>query len=108
MGITKSQSNTSHSPSFSSRVRETELFDLSRPTSGSASSDAIEAHLTIVFAALAVARYLQNETGLSIKRIVTTLRPLREVQVSIAGHLITAQPQLTPEAEQILRLLGTH
>ncbi|TQJ15717.1 DDE family transposase [Yimella lutea] len=70
--------------------------------------DAIEAHLTIVFAALAVARYLQNETGLSIKRIVTTLRPLREVQVSIAGHLITAQPQLTPEAEQILRLLGTH
>ena len=27
--------------------------------------DAIEAHLTIVFAALAVARYLQHETGLS-------------------------------------------
>lgn len=38
--------------------------------------DAIEAHLTIVFAALAVARYLQDATGLSIRKIVRTLRPL--------------------------------
>lgn len=34
--------------------------------------DAIEAHLTVVFAALAVARHLQNATGLSIRRIVRT------------------------------------
>ncbi|MDN5745628.1 MAG: transposase, partial [Nocardioidaceae bacterium] len=36
--------------------------------------DSIEAHLTIVFAALAIARYLQNQTGMSIKKIVRTLR----------------------------------
>jgi transposase len=30
--------------------------------------DAIEAHLTIVFTALAVARHLQNSTGMSIKK----------------------------------------
>ena len=30
--------------------------------------EAIEAHLTVVFAALAVARYLQDATGLSIRR----------------------------------------
>ena len=36
--------------------------------------ESIEAHLTIVFAALAVARYLQDATGLSIKKIVRTLQ----------------------------------
>ena len=40
--------------------------------------EAIEAHLTIVFAALAVARHLQNTTGMSIKKIVQTLRPLQQ------------------------------
>src|SRR5699024_2197735 len=37
--------------------------------------DAINAHLTIVFAALAVARYLQTRTGISIKALVKLLRP---------------------------------
>ncbi len=39
--------------------------------------DSIEAHLTIVFAALAVSREAQQRTGASIKKILTTLRPLR-------------------------------
>src|SRR5450759_2858832 len=39
--------------------------------------DAIEAHLTVVFAALAVARELQAATGVSLKKLVQTLRPLR-------------------------------
>ncbi|GAB3773387.1 hypothetical protein GCM10027600_34650 [Nocardioides ginsengisegetis] len=39
---------------------------------------AIEAYLSIVFAALAIARrHLQNATGLSIKKIVQTLRPIQ-------------------------------
>jgi len=37
--------------------------------------ESIEAHLTIVFAALAVSRYLQQRTGVSIKKLVQTLRP---------------------------------
>ena len=43
--------------------------------------DAIQAHLTIVFAALAVARYLQDTTGLSIKKIIRTLRPLQQLSL---------------------------
>ena len=37
--------------------------------------DAIEAHLTVVFTALAIARYLQAETGTSLRSLVRTLRP---------------------------------
>ena len=68
--------------------------------------DAIEAHLTIVFAALAVARYLQDATGLSIKRIVQTLRPLQQITVRIAGHEHAAVDPLTPTATAILDALG--
>ena len=68
--------------------------------------DAIEAHLTIVFAALAIARYLQNATGMSIKKIVHALRPLQQVTVRIAGHEHLAQDPLTPAAESILNDLG--
>jgi hypothetical protein len=64
--------------------------------------DSIDAHLTIVFAALAVARYLQDRTGISIKRLVQALRPLRTVTIAIAGQPITAQPRLGPDAVAIL------
>ena len=64
--------------------------------------DSIEAHLIIVFAALAVARYLQDATGMSIKKIVRTLRPLQQVNVRIAGHDHLAEDPLTPAAEAIL------
>ena len=64
--------------------------------------DSIEAHLTIVFAALAVARYLQDRTGVTIKRLVQTLRPLQNVTITIAGQQVTAQPRLSPDATAIL------
>ena len=64
--------------------------------------DAIEAHLTIVFAALAVARYLQDATGLSIKKIIRTLRPLQQITVHIAGHEHLAADPITNAAQQIL------
>ncbi len=67
--------------------------------------DSIEAHLTIVFAALAVSRYLQDETGVPIKRLVRALSALRTVTVEIAGHTITAEPTITPEAAEILSAL---
>lgn len=67
--------------------------------------DAIEAHLTIVFAALAIARYLQDATGLSIKRIVQTLRPLQQITVRIAGHDHVAADPITPTAQAILDAL---
>ena len=68
--------------------------------------EAIEAHLTIVFAALAIARHLQNATGLSIKKIVQTLRPIQQITVRIAGHEHVAEDPTTPVAEAILDALG--
>ncbi|WP_310964041.1 IS1634 family transposase [Nocardioides terrisoli] len=67
--------------------------------------DAIEAHLTIVFAALAIARDLQNSTGASIKKIITTLRPIQEITVRIAGHEHLAADPTTPAAQAILTAL---
>ena len=67
--------------------------------------DAIEVHLTVVFAALAVARGLQAATGVSLKKLVRTLRPLRTVTIDIGGHTITAKAQLSADAEQILAKL---
>ena len=68
--------------------------------------DAIEAHLTVVFAALAVARYLQDATGMSVKKIVRTLRPLQQITVQIAGHDHLAEDPLTDTARSILNDLG--
>ncbi|WP_108965483.1 IS1634 family transposase [Actinomyces sp. Z16] len=68
--------------------------------------DAIQAHLTVVMASLAVARHLQQATGVSIKRLVRELKPLQEVTITINGHQITAQPQTTQTAQQILNNLN--
>ena len=67
--------------------------------------ESIETHLTIVFAALAVARYLQDATGMSIKKIIRTLRPLQQVSLRIAGHDHLAEDPLTPAAKSILDAL---
>ena len=58
-----------------------------------------------MFAALAVARYLQDATGMSIKKIVRTLRPLQQVTVRIAGHDHLAEDPLTPTPRIILDAL---
>ena len=68
--------------------------------------DAIEAHLTVVMAALAFARHLQETTGISIKRIIRTLKPLQEITINLNGHHLTAADPLTPEAEEILTALS--
>ena len=70
-------------------------------------AEAIEAHLTIVFTALAIARQLQTTTGISIKRLIRILRPLRQVTIQIAGQTITAQPHITPNTTTIIeKILG--
>ncbi|BDF98403.1 hypothetical protein AoKodu_07040 [Actinomyces oris K20] len=68
--------------------------------------DTIEAHLTVVMAALAIARHLQDTTGISIKRIIRTLKPLQEITINLNGHHLTAADPLTPEAEEILTALS--
>ena len=80
-----------------SDLRAWPIFDSER--------DAIEARLTVVFAALAVSRHLQDATRASIKNLVRTLRPLRTIRIDVGGHSITAAPQITPEARALLERL---
>ena len=70
--------------------------------------DAIEAHLTVVFAALAVSREAQNRTGLAIGNLVRQLRPLRSATIAINGIEQTFHPEITPSHQQILSALGHH
>jgi transposase len=67
--------------------------------------EAIEAHLTVVFAALAVARHLQDTAGTSIKKIVQTLRTARSATIEINGQRLTLAPDLTDTARDILQKL---
>ena len=52
--------------------------------------ESIEAHLTIVFAALAVSRWIEHRTGWSIKKFVRTARRYRTIEIQAGGHTITA------------------
>jgi hypothetical protein len=51
----------------------------------------IEAHLTSVFAALAVSRLVEDRTGWSIRKFVQTARRYRTVQIRTGTQLLTAQ-----------------
>jgi hypothetical protein len=67
--------------------------------------DAIEAHLTIVFAALAVARTIQDRTGLAIRRFTRALRPLRSATIDINGAIQTFPPSIDDDTAAILDAL---
>ncbi len=67
--------------------------------------DAIEAHLTIVFTALAVSREIQNRTGLSLRRVLRALKPLRSATVEINGVITTIPPALDSDEKAILGAL---
>jgi hypothetical protein len=61
--------------------------------------DSIEAHLTIVMAALALSHWLQRQTGWSIKKLVRTVRHYRSIAVQTGSHILRAGTPLatTPE-----------
>lgn len=64
--------------------------------------DVIEAHLTIVATALAVARTVQDRTGLSLRRVLRTLRPLRSATVTLNGITQTLEPAIGPDQQAII------
>ena len=68
--------------------------------------DAIEAHLTIVFTALAVAHAIQTRTGLAIAKVVKQLRPLRSATIDINGATQTFPPEIPEAHREILTSLG--
>jgi len=67
--------------------------------------DSIEAHLTIVFTALAVARIIERETGISVKKFIQLLEPVRDGIVSANGTTIPIKPFVPDKVKEILTLL---
>ena len=64
--------------------------------------DAIEAHLTIVFTALAVAREAQDRTGLAIRNVIRQLRPLRSAVIAVNGVVQAFPPAIGPGQQEII------
>jgi hypothetical protein len=64
--------------------------------------DSIEAHLTIVLAAMAVSRWIENTTGWSIRKFVRTARRYRTIQIQAGTHVITAADPLPDDLRAAL------
>src|SRR6266571_2670313 len=64
--------------------------------------DSIEAHLPVVFAALAVSRWIERRTSWSIRKFVRTARRYRTVEVQAGDHTITAADPLPEDLDTAL------
>lgn len=69
--------------------------------------DSIEAHLTIVLAALAVARTIERTTGVSIKRFVQLLRPVRSAVVRVSGQMHRVAAEIPESVANLIQRLRT-
>jgi transposase len=67
--------------------------------------DSIEAHLTIVFAALAVSRFIEHRTGWSIRKFVRTARRYRTIEIQAGQHTITAADPIPDDLRQALQAI---
>lgn len=67
--------------------------------------EAIEAHLTIVLAAMAVGRTIEQLSGLSLKHFVKTVRPIRSGIVVINKKEYHAEAIIPPSVVPILKKL---
>ena len=68
--------------------------------------ESIEAHLNIVFAALAVSHWIEHQTGWSIRQFVHTARRYRTVQIRAGQHTLTAADPLPAELRDALAQIG--
>jgi hypothetical protein len=65
--------------------------------------NSIEAHLTIVFAALAVSKWIEDRTIWSIRRFVRTARRYRTIEIQAGAHTLTAADPLPHDLREALR-----
>lgn len=64
--------------------------------------ESIRAHLSVVFAALAVSRLVEARTGWSIKKFVRTARRYRTITIRAGTQTLTAEDPLPPELRDAL------
>jgi Transposase DDE domain len=69
--------------------------------------ESIEAHLSIVFAALAVSHWIERQTGWSIKKFIQTLRRYRIVTIRAGNHTLTAADPLPADLQDILAAIAS-
>jgi transposase len=69
--------------------------------------DSIEAHLTIVLAALAVSRWIEAATGWSIRKFVKTTRRYRTIDIQAGDHVITAADPLPDDLRDPLNKISS-
>ena len=71
--------------------------------------ESIDAHLTIVFAALAVSHYIEHQTRWSIKKFVRTARRYRTVRIKAGRQTLTAADPLPDDLrEAIAKISAGH
>jgi hypothetical protein len=68
--------------------------------------ESIEAHLSIVFAAMAVSHYIEHRTGWSIKKFVRTARRYRTVKIKARRQTLTAADPLPDDLRDALAKIG--
>jgi hypothetical protein len=64
--------------------------------------ESIDAHLSIVVAALAVSHYIEHQTGWSIKKFVRTARRYRNVKIKAGRQILTAADPLPDDLRDAL------
>ena len=67
----------------------------------------IEAHLSIVFAAMAVSHWIEHQTGWSIKKFVRTARRYRTVTIQAGSHTLTAAEPLPDDLAEALATIAS-
>lgn len=67
----------------------------------------IEAHILICFMALAVSKYMEWKTGISIKRIMQLLKSITDARIKnkLTGEIVILREELTDEIEQLWKTL---
>jgi len=67
--------------------------------------DSIRAHITIVFAALAMARSIEDRTGISIKKFIQKLRAIHSGVIEISGKVYETEPKVPAETAGLVEKL---
>ena len=69
--------------------------------------EAIEAHLTIVLAALGISKQIEYKTGISINQFVKIMRPIRTGLAVINGNEILLEPVVPSSVKSIINKLNS-
>jgi transposase len=69
--------------------------------------ESIEAHLSIVVAAMAISHWIEHQTGWSIKKFVRTARRYRTLQIKAGRQILTAADPLPDDLRDALAKIST-